>query len=470
MSSSLFNKTILAGLVAAASTGAQAGGFALVTNGMDDGQGSLRDAIENKQATTVVIAPSVGMVHLDSTLNYDSTEGLRIFGTGQTLKLDKNETLLSVNQGADLFLSNLTLEGKPGYFSIENRGDLNGETAGKGIFIDVRDDQTGTVNLTLKGVEVTGFANHGVHVSDCSLADACGAGSGGSGEGSPASISVTMLNSTIDDVGNGKFDADGLRVDDRGEGDIVFFSQNSRFSNVGADGVELDEGNDGSIYADVIATTFDANGNYCDPNLLKAYLPAEPEGEFEEGEVTEDQIPPAVSGSLDDICFERSVDLYDDGSVEEYEIALDLDDGIDLDEAGDGSIYSFMVKSVITGNLDEGVDYDEEGEGDIEAAFIKNLGKNNNDDAFKLSEEDGGDVSVFVVNTKAIDNGGEGFTFEEADAGNLDALVIKTVASGNKKSKKDGIEAVQEDEGEGTLRLINSDIPDGLKLEGVELK
>ena len=323
------------------------------------------------------------------------------------------------------------------------------------------------MNVSLRDVQVVGFANHGVHISDCDLADDCGAGAGGGGNGSPASVYVSMVNSTVADVGNGKFDADGLRVDDRGEGDIVFFSRNSVFTNVGADGVELDEGDNGSIYTDFIKTEFTYNGNYCDPSLMESFLPSEPEGEFDEGAVTPGQIPSAVTGSLDYTCIERVVDLYDDGTVEAYEFALDLDDGIDLDEAGEGGIYSLMIKSTIKFNLDEGVDYDEEGPGGIEAGFVKNLAEDNNDDAFKLSEEDEGDVGVFVKRTKALNNGGEGFTFEEEGDGNLDAVVILTTASGNKKSNKDGIEAVQGDAGEGTLQLIKSDIPDGLKLEGV---
>jgi len=470
MSQSFIKKALLVTAISTASASASAGDFAIVSNGQDSGEGSLRNALEEQQAKTVFILPSVDMINLESTLNYDAEKRLRVLGSGQTVKLDKNATLLSINEGADLFLSDLTLEGKPGFYSIENRGDLDGQTAGKGIFVDVRDDQEGVVSVSLRNVVVTGFANHGVHISDCSLADDCGAGAGGGGEGSPASVNVSMVNSSIDDVGNGKFDADGLRVDDRGAGDIVFFSRNSTFTNVGADGVELDEGNEGSIYTDVIKTTFSYNGNYCNPDVLEAYLPSEPEGEFEEGKMSEDQIPSMVTGSLDDSCFEREVSLYDDGSVEEYEFGLDLDDGIDLDEAGEGSIYSYMVRSTIKNNLDEGVDYDEAGPGNIESAFIRNLGVNNNDDAFKLSEEDDGNVRVVVTRTKALDNGGEGFTFEEEGAGDLDALVIKTVSSGNKKQNKDGIEAVQEDEGTGVLRLIKSDIPDGLKLEGVELK
>ncbi len=457
-------KSILGAAILSASMGADAAGFATVWNGNDSGVGSLRHALETKQASVVYIQPHVDIVNLESTLNYDETKRLRVIGSGQTLLLAKNATLLSINEGADLSLSNLRLEGQPGAYDISNRADLNGEVAGKGIFVDVRDDQTGTVSLTLRNVEVEGFANHGVHVSDCSLADDCGSGSGGGGEGSPASVSVRMINSTIADVGNGKFDADGLRVDDRGAGDIYFYSRNSTFTKVGADGVELDEGNDGSVYINVIGTRFVDNGAYCDPALLGAY---ESDGEYDEGEVQENEIPPAPSGTLDDTCFEREVSLYDDGSVEEYEIVLDLDDGIDLDEAGDGGLYTIMIGSTIEGNLDEGVDFDEEGPGSIDSAFIRSIANDNNDDGFKLSEEDEGDVQVVVIKATSVDNGGEGFTLEEADDGNLDAIVVGTTSTGNKKKDKDQFEAVQEDDGQGTLRVINSDIT-GYTLEGVD--
>lgn len=462
--SKVMRKTILSAVILGASMSTNAAGFSAVINGNDSGAGSLRHALETKQASVVYILPSISTINLESTLNYNDTKGLRLIGSGQTLSLAKNATLLSINEGADLYVSNLRLEGKPGAYDISNRADLEGEVAGKGIFVDVRDDQTGTVNVSLRNVHVEGFANHGVHISDCSLADKCGSGSGGGGQGSPASVDVRMINSSIADVGNGKFDADGLRVDDRGEGDIYFYSRNSTFTNVGADGVELDEGNEGSIFIDVIRTKFTDNGGYCDPDLLGAYVS---DGEYDEGEVQESEIPALPSGTLDDTCFEREVSLYDDGSVEEYEIVLDLDDGIDLDEAGEGSLYAFMVASTISGNLDEGVDFDEEGPGSIDSAFIRTVAKENKDDGFKLSEEDEGDVNVIVSRSKSLDNGGEGFTLEEADDGDLDAIVVRTTSTGNKKKDKDQFEAVQEDEGQGTLRVIKSNIT-GYTLEGVD--
>jgi hypothetical protein len=96
-------------------------------------------------------------------------------------------------------------------------------------------------------VTVTGTAGHGIHVSDCTLADECGGGSGGAGEGSPASISLTLTGVTVIDTAYGRFDADGVRVDERGEGSIDFVATSSVFSGIGADGIELDEGQDGDV-------------------------------------------------------------------------------------------------------------------------------------------------------------------------------------------------------------------------------
>ena len=115
MAVSAFKKTVFTSLISLASAGVTAGGFVVVTNGDNDGVGSLRYALETKQASTIFFVPSVDMINLESTLNYDPKKRLRLLGSGQTLKLDKNETLLSVNNGANLFVSDLTLEGKPGF-------------------------------------------------------------------------------------------------------------------------------------------------------------------------------------------------------------------------------------------------------------------------------------------------------------------------------------------------------------------
>ncbi len=450
-------------LVSAAGHG---GGFAIVSNGADSGQGSLRHAIEEARASHIFIKQTVSSITINSPLVYDKTSKLLIKGHGQTVNSSRNINLLSVTQGADLEISDLNFRG-PGGFNINNRGD-QGQSAGKGIFVDVRDDQTGTVKVTLSNVTVSDVANHGIHISDCSLADDCGGGGGGGGKGSAASIEVNLHNVTVDNVGNGRFDADGLRVDDRGDGDIVFIAENSTFINVGADGVELDEGNDGDVIAQVRDSRFDDNGAYCDPDVLAPFVPTPDEAEFADTERLPGQIPGIVAGSPDDSCIEREVELYDSGYVEVYEFGIDLDDGFDIDEAGPGSLVANIRNSVINGNLDEGIDFDEEDSGMIFARFVNTSAAVNRDDGFKFSEEDEGSVIGRVTESKAMNNGGKGFVFEEEGDGDLLVSVNESNTSNNDDSDDTGIEAVQEDDGQGMLRVDDSDIDDGIDTNGVD--
>lgn len=466
-----FNSTLIGMLLTAAPLVVTASGYgygsAVVTNADDSGPGSLRHALEVEQAGNIMIHKSVGDININSTLEYTGTHQLTIRGHGQTVSTDINTTLLAVTNGASLSVSNLNFTG-PGNFSISNRGDL-GQTAGKGIFVDVRDDQTGVLNVNLDRVTVSHVAAHGVHISDCSLADDCGAGGGGGGDGSDASIRVTLNKVTIDDAGNGRFDSDGFRVDDRGDGDIIFFAKNSTFINIGADGVELDEGDDGDVFAHVKNSQFVDNGGYCDPNLLEAFLPAVDEAEFAESDqVSEADIPGAITGSPDDGCFEREVETYASGYVEVYEFGIDLDDGFDIDEAGDGTLYATIKGSNIEGNLDEGLDFDEEDNGSIELRVIGTSASGNTDDGYKLSELGEGDVIAQVKKSSANDNGGKGFVFEEEDGGDLDVTVKRSQTANNDDSVNTGIEAVQTAEGVGTLKVRSSDIADGIDTDGVD--
>lgn len=442
----------------------------LVTSAADTGDGTLRAALAEAATMTgaQIVIVTKDDIEIGTTLAYDGTAPVAIFGNGQTVKTAANVTLLAATQGANLSVADLTFEG-PGGFSIENRGDLDGP-AGKGIFVDVRDDQTGIVSLSLSNVTVKGVANHGIHISDCSLADDCGGGGGGAGEGSPASIAVMLTNVRIEDAGNGKFDADGLRVDERAAGDIMLVSTGSVFTLVGADGVELDEGQAGSVIVTSTADSFTSNGGYCAPAIMAPFMPEEDEGEFADNVRAEADIPGPVTGSPDDSCIERAVDLYDSGFVEEFEFGLDLDDGIDLDEAGEGGLIVTMIDGVITDNLDEGVDFDEEQAGSIAVNFLRTIATGNTDDGYKMSEEGAGDVTGIVVGAKAETNGGKGFVFEEEGAGDVMVRVFDTMTAKNDDMDDTGFEVVQEDEGTGLLVLTGADITDGIDDEGVTVE
>lgn len=441
-----------------------------VTSTADAGDGTLRAALaqaaQTGAASRVVVATD-GDISIETGLIYDGTDPLEIIGAGQTVSTASDVTLLSASMGADLTVSGLTFAG-PGGYDINNRADMDGD-AGKGIFIDVRDDQTGTVALTLTDVTVRGVANHGIHVSDCSLADDCGGGGSGEGEGSDASIVVSLHNVTVDDVGNGKFDADGLRVDERADGSIHARIVDSTFVGVGADGVELDEAQDGDVIVTAINTNWNENGIYCLPELLDPFLPEEDEGEFDAGEMAADAIPGPVTGSPDDGCFEREVDLYADGSVEAYEFAIDVDDGFDIDESDNGSLRVVMIGGAITGNLDEGGDFDEAGAGDIDLTILGTVATGNADDGFKNSEEDGGSVIAMIFGAKSTDNGGNGIVLEEEGDGDVMAGIMGTTTGNNDDSDDTGLEVVQDDDGMGILSVSGSDIADGIDAEGVDV-
>ncbi|WP_434052459.1 MAG: hypothetical protein RDA78_24910 [Roseibium sp.] len=442
----------------------------LVTSGADSGEGSFRAALEaasNDWQPRSIFVVTRDEIDIDTSLVYSGRAPLEIYGNGQTVHARENVTLLAISESADLTVSKLHFKG-PGGFSIENRGDREG-SGGKGIFVDVRDDQTGVVRLVLEKVTVSGVAYHGIHVSDCDLADDCGGGSGGGGDGAPASIEARFTNVSIERVGLGAFDADGIRIDERGDGDIAFASFNSVFRKVGADGVELDEVDAGSVCARTIENRFLDNGDYCDPKILHTFLPDEPDGAFDDGEMNEAGLPANVTGSPDDRCFEREVSLYGSGSVEEYEFSIDLDDGIDIDEAGDGDLVMTMTDSEITGNLDEGVDLDEEDAGNAVISHVRSFADHNTDDGFRTSESGPGDLTAFVYEVGAWKNGGNGLRFDEADQGTVTVNVYRATTEGNDDGDDTGIRVSREGDGEGKLIVHESDFRDGIDARNVEV-
>ncbi len=401
-----------------------AANMATVKNGDNDGVGSFRAALKSG-ASTVKISSKVSSISITETLTYTGDKKLKIQGAGQTIDasaLTGQSDILAIVNGADVSISNLQFVGN---YSAVN-ADLNNHRGGKGIVVNVPSVRQGTVKVQLSGVTVTAVGNHGVHVSDCALRDQCGGGSGGIGQGSPASVSVQLDDVKINRVGYGKQDADGVRVDERGQGDIYFSAQNSSFIKVGADGIELDEGNEGDVIADVRNSVFDSNGEYC--NL----------------------IPFDAKGPCDD-----------DGE-------RDVDDGFDIDEAGEGSIHVGVYHSMVSNNFDEGLDFDEQGKGDISLRVDGLLAMGNKGEGIKASEEDGGSLSAVVKDSVSVDNNGrkEGAELEESGAGNVTVRVVAStfVGGGDEKLKVE-----QEDSGRGNVMVQRSENLE-LDLEGVGVK
>jgi hypothetical protein len=237
-------------------------------------------------------------------------------------------------------------------------------------------------------------------------------------------VRVTLNSVTIDGVGFGKQDADGLRVDDRGPGDIIFSASNSTFVDVGADGIELDEGNDGSVQVAARNLIFDSNGAYCsaDPFI---------EGEDEDAAAQ--------------IVFELDPDCNDDGDP-------DVDDAFDIDEAGPGGIFGMLTNLTIIDNFDEGLDFDTEGEGDdnfVELDIVKVDASGNADEAIKVSEE--GNASV-MVSMRALNIEGD-VEVEEENDGDLSVSIFGSFIGDDLKLSEEG-------DGVGTARLRGTTVVD----------
>lgn len=430
---SRMKRSKLAGAVAAFAASLACGtAFAaapfLVTSNADSGAGTLREALESG-ATQIRFDRHVRTIRVHSSLEYMGTDPLRIIGNDTRIIASDDFDILSLPNGASLRASSLLIIG-PGGFDFDNQGTVGG----RGIFIDVPGTRTGTVQLDLRNVTVRGVAYHGIHVSDCilegasdTLGDVCGAGAGGEGDGSPASVNVFLRNVTVRDTGNGLFDADGVRVDERADGSVFFLASGSRFLDNGADGVELDEAGDGDVVIDVTRSHFNRNGAYCVPAPLDL---AEP-------------------------CVED-----DDG-----ELVRDLDDAFDIDEADGGSIFGRVANATLRRNLDEGIDFDEAGDGGMDVDFIDIDGIRNGDEAIKMSAENEGDVYAELRRNDIRNNGNDGTEFEvEEGMGEVHVRIGNSFIADN---DSEGVAAAQENMMDlGTLRIRRSFV-DEVDLENV---
>lgn len=366
----------------------------LVTSGDDSGPGTLRAAIEtantNGSSNTIVIRNAVAAIELESSLIYGSDKKLSIQGGGATIQpasgFEGDFDLLVSSGGASLSLTRLTFT-----------------EGANGVYAPVPQDAEGTITFTLDRVNLVDNTTFGLWVDDQ-------AGQGGDGANSDASIRLEARAVTA--TGNGFLasDLDGIRVDEGGVGDIWARLQNVTITDNGADGLELDERGEGGVNLTALQSAFDLNG------------PKDP---------------------------------------------ADLDDGIDIDEAGGGSIRVKLSDVTINGNFDEGLDLTEDGDGDIIAQLARVQANDNNDEGIKFEEIGNGNIQVFMLHVEASStNDEEGIVIEETGAGNLNASLNRVTANDN---AKDGIDLSEEGDGTFRLSLINvttrNNAGDGVKIE-----
>jgi hypothetical protein len=326
---------------------------------------TLRQAIElasiDPKVEQIVFKKN-SRITLNAPIVYTGTQSLELVGKGATID--------GSAAGGFILDSDLTAVTEDGTLIFETAADITirklniVNSATRGIVVNIPDDASGDdISVTLERVNILNSALYGLHIDDNS--DNFDDGEVGSAIG----IDLKISRSTFKQNGTGAIDFDGIRVDERSEGDIYAFISNTSIDSNGGDGIELDEAGEGNVEVFMNGVTLNSNGFYNEE---------------------------------------------------------DLDDGFDIDEADGGNLQAYLSKVTVNANMDEGLDFDESGEGSVEIKLKRISAKNNTDEAIKVDEEDAGHIEATLRKVTVERSGDDGIQFTELGEGKIDT-VLKSV-------------------------------------------
>ena len=375
---------------------------------------AVAEANGNPDITRLVFKKNAHIT-LSAPVIYNGVQPLTIVGKNATIEGSKagsfelvvddegfeaavtEDASLVFNTAADLSIRDL---------SIKN-------SATRGLVVNIPDTAEGDdIEINLRRVSITDSALYGLHIDD--NADEFDDGTDGSAIG----IDLSIYASRFIGNGTGALDFDGVRVDERAEGDISSWIVNTQIDANGGDGIELDEAGPGDVFSTMMGVSLSDNGFYNEE---------------------------------------------------------DLDDGFDIDEADEGSVYATLYRVGVNNNKDEGLDFDEAGEGDIDLRIRHLVAINNNDEAIKADEEDEGDLRATLGKVEVSDSGDDGIQFTELGEGTIAGMLNKVSVS---NSAKYGIKAEQwivEDEAEilepaGFLKVRKTELDGNDKGDEIEVR
>ena len=288
--------------------------------------------------------------------------------------------------------------------------------AGAGVQVNVLPAATGVVRIVLMDVDITDNAGHGFLVNDQTDPLSLDA------NGSDASVDVEIAGSRFLRNGFSASDRDGIRINEGGPGDLTFAIRNSVADGNAADGIELDERGGGNVVIDVFRARVTRNGIF-DPE--------------------------------------------------------DLDDGFDIDEAGDGSILGQIVSSSANHNFEEGLDINENDAGDLRVDLVDVDASYNREEGIDCEEDDdvagGGDLVTVMDGVRTIGNGADGgdggLKIREKGAGDLDVSLANVIASQNLMA---GVHLRETEAGDARVRITkavtNTNAADSGPGDGIEIR
>ena len=333
---------------------------------------SLQTVINSANTDTrikkIVIAKDA-VINLSAPVIYNGSQSLKIIGN--------NATIDGASAGSFEVGEDLTAITKDGTLIFNTAGDLSIyelniiNSATRGLVVNIPADAQGEdIEIKLHKVNISDSALYGLHIDD--NADEFDDGVTGSAIG----INLNINRSNFTGNGTGAIDFDGVRVDERAEGDIHAVIIHTHIDGNGGDGIELDEAGNGDVDATMMNVTLNGNGFYNEE---------------------------------------------------------DLDDGFDIDEADDGNLEAKLFHVEVKNNMDEGLDFDEAGDGDVKLKINRVLAVNNADEAIKVDEEDDGDIEAMLKKVTVRDSGDDGIQFTELDQGSIEAKLKKVFAENNAK-------------------------------------
>jgi hypothetical protein len=368
---------------------------ASVINNADAGPGSLRAALERASADpsvhTIRIEGDLAPIELASPLVYSGAQALDLDGQGAVIHGPSCASCagLLASGGASLTLRRFTMEG----------------AAGTGIVVEVPASATGEIEVRIQDLVVRDNGLHGVLVDDQVF-------------NSSASLLVDVSGSTIEGNGFvGATDFDGLRVNEGGTGSLHARIQGSSFLGNGADGVELDETGDGDVTLDAQQAHFDENGPR-DPEDLDDGLDVDEVGE---GDIRISMVQVTVNGNFDE--------------------------GLDFNEGDGGNLLVTLSQVVATDNVDENIAYEELAAGSIDTKLtgVVASGSQTND-GIQFEEFGDGNLTAILIQTVANDNEeGDGIKAEQEapGAGTLRLNAVTAVGNGDDPIDVEGVEVIQ---------------------------
>lgn len=308
-------------------------------------------------------------ISLSAPVIYTGSQDLKLIGKGATID--------GSSAGSFVLDGDLTAVTEDGTLIFNTAGDISihnltvKDSATRGIVMNIPDDADDSrINVDLHKVNIINSALYGLHIDDNANVFDDG------NQGSAIGIDLKITRSNFIGNGTGAIDFDGIRVDERAEGDINALIVHTHINGNGGDGIELDEAGEGSVDITMVQVTINNNGFYNEE---------------------------------------------------------DLDDGFDIDEADNGDIEAKLVGVEVNGNMDEGLDFDEAGDGDVEIKLNNVSAHNNSDEGIKIDEENEGNIEIKFRKVDVIGSGDDGIQFTELGTGEVEGVLKKVTANDNAK-------------------------------------